>query len=80
METMALTQLRPKGYKEIELSYDLYCTSVQKKIAELGGDRYQCVFSGCKKFFIMVKLAKNHLKVSGNLKLAGKEPIETAWL
>ena len=66
METMALSHLRPKGYGEIKLPYDLYCPSVQKKIAESSGDRYQCVFSGCKKLFTTLKLAKNHLKVSGH--------------
>ena len=50
METMALSHLRPKGYEEIELQYNLYCPSVQKKTAESGGDWYQCIFSGCKNF------------------------------
>ena len=54
----------------------LYCPSVQKKIAESGGDRYQCVFSGCKKLFTMLELAKSHLKVSGHRKLAQKESID----
>ena len=76
METMVLSHLRPKGYEEIELPYDLYCPSVQKKIAESGGGRYQCVFSGCKKLFTTLELAKNHLKVSGLRKLARKEPID----
>ena len=76
METMALSHLRLKGYEEIKLPYDLYCPSVQKKIGESGGDWYQYVFSGCKKLFTTVELAKNDLKVSGNRKLAWKEPID----
>ena len=76
METMALFHLRPKGYEEIELPYNLYCPSVQKKIAESGGDRYQCVLSGCKKLFTTLKLVKNYLKVPGHRKLARKEPID----
>ena len=79
METSALSHLRSKGYEEIELPYDLYCPSIQKKIAELGGDRYQCVFSGCKKLLTTLDLAKKHLKVSGHRKLARKEPIDDSW-
>ena len=70
------SHLRPKGYEEIELPYDLYCPSVQKKVAESGGDWHQYAFSGCKKLFTTLKLAKNHLKVSGLRKLAQKEPID----
>ena len=76
METMALSHLRAKDYEEIEPLYDLYCPSVQKKIAESGGDRYKCVFSGCKKLFTTLELTKNHLKVSGHKKLARIEPID----
>ena len=72
METMALSHLRPKGYGEIKLPYDLYCRSVQKKIAESGGDQYQCAFCGCKKLFTTLDLAKNHLKVRNHKKLARK--------
>ena len=76
METMVLSHLRLKGYKEIELPYNLYCPSVQKKIVELGGDRHQCIFCGCKKLFTILELGKNHLKVLGHRKLAWKEPID----
>ena len=72
METMALSHLRPKGYEEIKLPYDLYCPSVQKKIAESGGDQYQCVFCGCKKLFTTLDLAENHVKVRNHKKLARK--------
>ena len=76
METMALCNLRLKGYEDIRLPYNLYCPSVQKKITVLGGDQYQRVFSGCTKLFTMLELAKNHLKVSGHRKLAQKESID----
>ena len=77
METMVLSHLRLKGYEEIELPYNLYCPSVQRKIADSGGDWYQCIISGCKKLFTTLELAKNHLKVSGHRKLVWKEPM--AW-
>ena len=56
--------------EQVDLPYDLFCSSVQKKLAEKGGSRYQCVFAKCKKIFTTLELAKLHLKITGHKKLA----------
>ena len=58
METMALAHLKPKGYDNVELPYDLFCPSVQKRITNSGGERYQCVYSGCKKIFTTLCISR----------------------
>ena len=37
LQTMALSHLKPSGYEQVDLPYDLFCPSVQKKLAEKGG-------------------------------------------
>ena len=66
---MALSHLKPSGYEQVDLPYDLFCP-VQKKLAEKGGSRYQCVFAKCKKVFTTLELAMLHLKITGHKKLA----------
>ena len=70
LQTMALSHLKPNGCEQVDLPYDLFCSSVQKKLAEKGGSRYQCVFAKCKKIFTTLELAKLHLKITGHKKLA----------
>ena len=49
IQTLALSHLKPSGYEEVGLPYDLFCPSVHKKLAEKDGSRYQCEFVKCKK-------------------------------
>ena len=69
---MALSHLKLSGYEEVGLPYDLFCPSVQKKLAEKDGSRYQCEFVKCKKIFATLELVKLHLKITGHKKLAMK--------
>ena len=50
METSALSHLRSKGYGEIELPYDLYCPSIQKKLQSWVGTGINAYFLGARNF------------------------------
>ena len=64
-ETLAFGgSLKPKGYELIELPYDFYCPSVQQKLSEHGGHRYQC--GTCNKLFTTLALADKHIKLLGH--------------
>ena len=58
------------------MPYDLFCPSVQKKICDKDGNRYQCLFSQCKKIFTTLDLANRHASVTGHKKLAKKEDMD----
>ena len=69
LQTMIMAHLKPSGYEEAYLLYyDLLCPSVQK-LAEEDGSRYHCEFAKCNSF-TSLELAKLHLKVTGDKRLA----------
>ena len=69
LQTMAFLHLKPTSYEQVELPYDLFFPSVRKKLKGKRGSRYQCNFAKCRKIF---NLAKLHLKLTGDKKLAMK--------
>ena len=72
MQTMALLHMKPEGYEDVDLPYDLFCPSVQKKLAEKGGSRYQCDSMKCRQIFTSLELAKMHLRLTGHKRMAMK--------
>ena len=68
-QTLMLSQLKPSGYELIKLPYDYYCPSVQDKLKQSGGERYQCVLSRCRKRFTTLELANKHSMLSGHTDL-----------
>ncbi len=79
LQTMALSHLKPSGYEKVVLPYHLFCPSVQKKLAEKDGSRYQCEFVKCEKIFTTLELAKLRLKSTGHIKLAMKAAIPVTF-
>lgn len=74
-QMMALAHLKPKGYENLNsLPYNLFCPSVQKKISEVGGERYQCCYDQCQRIFTTLVLANQHLRTTGHLKLVAVNP------
>ena len=76
MQTMALSHMKPEGYEDVDLPYDLFCPSVQKTLRETGGSRYQCEFVKCRQIFTSLELAKKHLRITGHNKMTLKAVIE----
>ena len=64
--TMALSHLKPDGYELISSPYDFYCPSVQSKVKQTDGHRYQCQDPSCKKLFTTFELAKRHIMLPGH--------------
>ena len=54
-------------YELVQLPYDMYCPSVQKKIKD---SRYQCQLPTCLKIFTTLDLAKRHYMLSGHTELS----------
>ena len=76
MQTMALSHMKPEGYEDVDLPYDLFCPSVQQKLTETGGNRYQCEFVICRQIFTSIELAKKYLRTTCHHKMTLKAVIE----
>ena len=76
MQTMALSHMKPEGYEDVDLPYDLFCPSVQQKLRKTGGSRYQCELVKCRQISTSLELAKKHLRITGHNKMTLKAVIE----
>ena len=69
-QAMAFYHFKAKGYESLsKMPYDLYCPSIQKKVATTGGECYQCASSECRKMFTTLALSAQHHKKSGYKKI-----------
>ena len=72
--TMALSHLKPDGYELISSLYEFYCPSVQSKVKQTDGHRYQCQDPSCKKLFTTLELAMRHIMLSGHSQVQVQTP------
>ena len=64
--------MKPRGYELVDLPYDYFCPSVQKKLKKPGGDMYRCKLNSCKKSFTTLALTTKHLQLTVHAEISAR--------